>query len=150
MATGDTFAGLTVGVSTASPATYDTAGFNALTFAPVTGIVSPGNFSAKYAPVDTAVLEERATVRTKGTREAVDFSMGILLNLANAGQTMLLEGADGAEVDTNHSFEFTFSNGDVYHLQALIGSFEEPGGDGNTNRLLNVDLFFDSRGVVRS
>lgn len=150
MAIGVTFSGLTVGVSTASPATYDAAGFNALTFTSIKGVVAPGNFSAKYTPVDTAVLEERATVRTKGTREAVDFSMSILLDLTDAGQLMLLAGADGAEVDTNHSFEFTHSNGDKYHLQALIGSFEEPGGDGNTNRLLNVSLFFDSRGTVRS
>lgn len=150
MATGDTFSGLTVGVTTSQPATYDAAGFVALTYTSITGVISPGNFSANYTPVDTAVLEERATVRAKGTRNAVDFTLQVLLNLADAGQQILLAGADGAEVDTNHSFVFTFSNGDIYNFQALIGSFEEPGGDGNTNRLMNASLFFDSRGVIRS
>lgn len=150
MATGDTFSGLVVGISTSSPATYDAAGFGALTFTNISGVVAPGNFSAAYTPVDTAVLEERATVRAKGTRNAVDFTLQVLLDLSDAGQLLLLAGADGAAVDTNHSFIFTFSNGDVYNFQALVGSFEEPGGDGNTNRLMNASLFFDSRGVIRS
>lgn len=150
MATGDTFSGMVVGVTTAQPATYDAAGFAALSPTNIGGVVSPGNFAASYTPVDTAVLAERATVRAKGTRNAVDFTMQILLDLTDAGQLILLAGADGAEVDTNHSFVFTFSNGDIYNVQALIGSFAEPGGDGNTNRLLDVSLFFDSRGVIRA
>ncbi len=150
MATGDTFAGLVIGVSTSAPATYDTAGFNALTYTTVGGAISPGDLGSDYNSVETKVLDERGTVVTKGTRNSSQFQMNVLLDHSDAGQIILLAGAEGAEVDTNHSFQLTYTNGDVYHFQALIGSFNEIGGDADVNRTVQVNLFVDVKGTVRS
>jgi len=150
MATGDTFAGATIGVVAASPATYDTAGFDALTYIPIGGAVEIGALGSSYNRVETKVLEERGTVVTKGTKNPVDYSFPVLLNHADPGQIILLAGAEGVAVDTSHSFEITYTNGDVYQFEALVGSFDEAGGDGDVNRLVNINLFLDVRGAVRS
>lgn len=150
MATGVTHAGLTIEVSTASPATYDTAGFGALTYTEVGQVISFGDFGREYADVATKVLAERGTVHTKGTFDEGTLSMTLLDLTTDAGQILLNDGASGAQIDTNHSFQITYNNGEVFHFQALIASYRIIGGDGDTNRTAQSNLFLDTRGVVKS
>ena len=123
-----TNAGTTVEVSIAAPATHDSVGFAALTYTALGEIVSTGTKGGAAALVNHAPLSPRAVQKFKGSVNYGSYSVGLGMDLADAGQALMLAGALGASIDVVHSFKETKQNGDIEYYRALIMTFERAGG----------------------
>lgn len=123
-----TNAGTTIEVSIAAPATHDAAGFGALTFTAIGEIVSTGTKGGAAALVTHAPLSPRAIQKFKGSINYGSYSVGLGMDLADAGQILMVAGALGAQVDVVHSFKETKQNGDIEYFRALIMTYERAGG----------------------
>lgn len=123
-----TNAGTAIEVSVAAPATHDSAGFGALTFTPVAEIVSTGTKGPSVALVTHSPLDKRAVQKFKGSINYGTYSIGLGLDIADAGQVLLKDGADGASIDVVHSFKETKQDGSIEYYRAVIMSFDRAGG----------------------
>ena len=118
-----TTAGATLGIVASQPATYDAAGFGALTFVNVGEVVSLAEHGASYALVTHSSLESRRVQKLKGSVNDGSMAVGLGMDLADAGQILLLAGADGAQVDTVHSVAITYQDGSIEYFTGIIMSY---------------------------
>ena len=131
-----TTAGSTIGVVASTPATLDAAGFAALSFTLVGEVTDFGEFGAVYELVTHNPIATRNTVKRKGTKNNGSTSMVIGRDRADAGQLLLQAGADGADVDTVHSFAVTLQNGDIIYFTGQIMSFTD--NLGSVNNIVQI------------
>ena len=139
-----TSAGTTLGVVAAEPATYDQAGFEALTFETVGEITDMGEYGPEYEVVTHNPLDTRRTVKRKGTVNDGALTMQLGRDPSNAGQTILIAGVDGAARDTIHSFVVTlqdgtkqYSTGQIFSYTTNVGSVNQITGASVTVELDN-------------
>jgi hypothetical protein len=123
-----TNASTAIAVSIAAPATHDDAGFSALTFTNIGEIVSNGEKGGAAALVTHSPLDTRAIKKFKGSVNYGSYQMSLGLDLADAGQILLKDGALGAQIDTVHSFEETKQDGSKEYYRAVIMSYSRVGG----------------------
>lgn len=123
-----TNAAKSIEVSIATPATHDQAGFAALTFTAIGEIVSTGTKGPTVALVTHSPLSTRAIQKFKGSINYGTYSIGLGLDIADAGQVLLKDGADGASIDVVHSFKETAQDGSIEYYRAVIMSFDRAGG----------------------
>lgn len=118
-----TTAGATFGIVASSPATYDPAGFAALTFVNVGEIVSLGEHGATYALVTHSPLDQRRVKKFKGSVNDGSMALALGMDIADAGQVLLIDGADGSAVDTEHSVEIVYQDGSIEYFTAIVMSY---------------------------
>ena len=118
-----TNAGTTLEVSIATPATYDSAGFGALSFTNVAEIVSLGEHGGTTALVTHNPLDTRRTAKFKGSINDGSMAVGLGMDLADAGQVILEDGALGSNIDVDHSFKVTYQDNSIEYFQAKIMSY---------------------------
>lgn len=118
-----TTAGATFGIVASSPATYDAPGFAALSFVNVGEIVSMGEHGAAYALVTHSPLDKRRVQKFKGSVNDGTMALGLGMDIADAGQVLLVAGADGAAVDTEHSVEVTYQDGSIEYFTCVVMSY---------------------------
>tara|TARA_R110002167_G_C12653248_1_gene649320 strand:- start:340 stop:786 length:447 start_codon:yes stop_codon:yes gene_type:complete len=135
-----TNAGTAISVSIAAPATHDDAGFAALTYTLIGEIVTTGTKGPSVALVTHSPLDKRAIQKYKGTVNYGTYSMGLGLDIADAGQVLLKAGADGAQIDVVHSFKEVKQNGDIEYYRAVIMSFDRAGGGNDAVLGANTSL----------
>lgn len=83
-----TAAGTTLAFSAAIPATYDAAGFAALTFTEVGGLEKIGGIGATYAKVEFKPLKG-ATEKHKGSVDYGSLQPSMAVDETDAGQTLM-------------------------------------------------------------
>ncbi len=115
--------GVAVGVVLGSPATYDEAGYDALTYSSVgnvTSLLDVGGEAdvSSYDPMDTGIR-----VKLPGVIDYGSGSIEVAFDGDDAGQTVLSDGFDGAGKGLAHSFELTDSEGDSVWFTSKIYSF---------------------------
>lgn len=145
MATPITFAGSVISISAATPATYDDAGFTALTFTEIGELVSVGDRGRTYTDVSYTTMAERGTLHRKGSYDEPETPFEIGIDRGNAGQVILKA---ASESDVIQSFKVAYSNGEVDYFQGLVFSFVTGGGDANTIRMATANVRIDRSGVV--
>lgn len=118
-----TTAGATFGIVAGSPATYDGVGFAALTFENVGEIVSLGEHGATYALVTHSPLDKRRVEKFKGSVNDGSMAMSLGMDIADLGQVVLIDGADGTNVDTEHSVEITYQDGSIEYFTCIVMSY---------------------------
>lgn len=118
-----TNAGTTLAISASSPATYDQAGFAALSFTDVGEVVSIGEHGSNYALVTHSPLSSRRVQKFKGSVNDGSMAVGLGMDLTDAGQTLLLAGADGAAVDVGHAVQITYQDGSIEYFSAKVMSY---------------------------
>jgi len=118
-----TTAGATFGIVASSPATYDGVGFAALTFVNVGEIVSLGEHGATYALVTHSPLDSRRVKKFKGSVNDGSMALALGMDIADAGQVLLIAGADGVAVDTEHSVEITYQDGSIEYFTCMVMSY---------------------------
>ena len=124
-----TAAGTSLAIVAGTPANYDNASFEQLSYENVGEIVSISEHGATYATVTHNPLDTRRTAKLKGSVNDGTITLALAMDLNDAGQTVLREGNDGSEVDTVHSVRITYQNGDVSYFTALVMSYtRNPGG----------------------
>jgi len=115
--------GTILSVSAGPPATYDQAGYEALTFTAIGEVVDFGSGDSTYGVASYKPLATRTTVKRKGSVEHSDMTFQMAKDIADAGQVILQTGLDGAEDDTEHSFKIALADGTVQYTTGLITSF---------------------------
>lgn len=118
-----TSAGTQYAVSAAEPATYDPAGFAALTFTDVAEVTDMGEYGPTYEVVTHNPLPTRRTVKRKGTVNDGALTMQLGRDPTDAGQQLLIDGVDGSELDTIYSHKVTLQDGTVQYFTGQIYSY---------------------------
>ena len=124
--------GTTLSVVSGVPATFDAAGYEALTFAAVGEVGDLGEFGGTrevvtFTPVDTGIVAKRP-----GSIDYGQMSLQIGRYAADVGQIALQSALDGAESGKVHSFELLDRNGDKLFYTGIVSSFTYNAGSANT------------------
>lgn len=141
-----TTAGATIGVVASQPATVDVAGFAALTYTDIGEVTDFGEFGVVYELVTHNPIGNRNTYKRKGTKNNGAVSMVIGRDRGDAGQLLLQAGADGAAVDTVHSFEVTLQNGDIIYFTGQVMSFTD--NLGSVNNIVQIGCTVEIDDIV--
>jgi len=115
-----TSAGTTISVVDSNPATYDQAGFEALTYSLIGEVTDLGEFGREYSAVTHKPLGDRRTVKRKGSYNDGTVAMTVARVPGDAGQTLLTTGLDS---DDNYSFEVVLQDGTTLYFEAQIISY---------------------------
>lgn len=127
-----TTAGTTFAVSANEPATYDSTGFAALTYTTVAEVTDAGEYGPQYEIVTHQPIGSRALVKRKGSVDYGEMTWQLGRDPSNAGQTILIAGTDGAQVDQVHSFKITLQDGTIQYFTGVIASYSTALGAANT------------------
>jgi hypothetical protein len=120
----ETAAGTTLKCAVAAPATFDAAGYVALTFVNIGEITNAGEFVGKvYNLVTHLPLSSRGVKKGKGSYNNGQVSPDLAFDFDDAGQVILTTAAD-SDVDATAtlSFELTTQSGHVVYFQGLVMS----------------------------
>lgn len=141
-----TSAGTTLKVSASAPATFNTAGYSALSFTAVGEITDLGEFGREFALVTHNPVGTRGTQKFKGSFNEGTMNLTLGLDTDDAGQ-VLMKAASLA--DSAYSFEVTTQNGDTYYFQAMVMSFKVGIGsvDSITTATCTLELTTSAGGV---
>ena len=116
-----TAAGTTIGIVLAPPATFDGAGYAALTFVNIGEVTDIPDFGREFEVITHKPIGSRGTVKKKGGFNEGSLDLKLGLNTDDAG-TVLLKAA--ALSDADYSFEVAHPTGDVYYFRAMATSFK--------------------------
>ena len=116
-----TSAGSTLAISAGVPATFNVAGYAALTYTPIGEITDFGEFGREYNLVTHNPVGNRGTVKLKGSFNEGQMTLQLGLDTDDAGQILARAAVDD---DDNYALKLTLQNGDVYYFQAQVMSFK--------------------------
>lgn len=133
--------GTVLSVSAALPATYNDAGFSALTWTDVGEVTALGEFGGEaqissHTPMATGTIN-----KLKGSLDFGRMSIALGKDISDAGQIILDAGFDGINEYLSHSFRVVDSQETLY-FTAVIGSFQMVYNDANSvmGAVCDVDL----------
>lgn len=130
-----TSAGTTIHVSASAPATYDAAGFAALSWTKVGEVVDLGTYGKKYNLVTHNPIDDRKTVKRAGSYNSGAMSVKMARVPADGGQTILV-----AQQGNVISVKITLSNTTVNYFQATVMGYSTEIGSVDTITSATVDL----------
>ena len=141
-----TSAGTTFKVSASTPATWDAAGYAALTYTTVGEITNFGEFDRVYNLVTHNPVSNRGTVKKKGSFNEGQMALQLGLDTDDTGQ-ILMKAASLS--DNDYSVLVTTQNGDKYYMQVQVMSWKvNVGGvDSITSAACTVEITTSSTGV---
>lgn len=115
--------GACISISAGEPATYDQAGFDALTYLEVGEAISIGAFGGTAEVLTQTPIKSGIVKKVKGSKNygssAIQFGL-----LTDVGQTALQAGFDGANEAVIHSVEVLYVDGTIRYYTALVTSYE--------------------------
>lgn len=120
MSGAQTSAGTTLHISATAPATYNATGFAALTWTEIGEITDLGEFGRQYNLVTHNPLNDRRTVKRKGSYNDGTINAQMARVPADAGQAILKTAVDS---DDSYSIKVTLQNGDLFYTTAQIMSY---------------------------
>lgn len=115
--------GTNLAALTAAPATYDAAGYAALSLVNVGEVVDIGEIGAAFADVTSYNLSGRDVTHYKGSRDWNETPITVDNNRTDAGQIILRDHHNGANIDNAVSIGITHQNGDKEYFRALVYTF---------------------------
>jgi hypothetical protein len=116
-----TSAGTTLAISAGVPATFNSAGYAALTYTTVGEITNLGEFGREYALVTHNPIDTRGTQKFKGSFNEGALELQLGLDTDNAGQILM----KAAVLSDNwYAVKITDQKGDVYYMQVSVMSFK--------------------------
>lgn len=115
----DTSIGTTLHVAAAAPATEDQAGYEALSFTEVLGIVSIGEKGDDAEDVTVSLVKTGRVEHSIGSIDGGAMAVSAKNILADAGQVIIKAGNNN---DVDHSFKMTDPDGTILYFQAKIAS----------------------------
>jgi hypothetical protein len=146
-----TVAGTTIGISAAAPATYDVAGYVALTFTNIGNIEDGGEHGRTYAEVTFNPIDTRGTEKYKGIFNEGNKTLSLAYASDDAGMAIL---KTALASDADFSFEVAYPDGDIDYFQAKVMSLSKATGTVDTMRMATVELAITTNdagvGIVES
>lgn len=120
--------GTCLSVSAAAPATYNQAGFTALSWTQVGELESIGEVTVNHATVSFTNLCTGKTNVNKGAEEPITVEIAVALDRDDAGQMLMTTARKS--LTANYSFRIAEANGDIVYFQALVMRERIAGGSG--------------------
>jgi hypothetical protein len=147
--TGNVFssAGTTLEMKAAQPASFNAAGYNALTAWTTVGeIDNVGEFGRVYNVLKRVPVAGRGTVKRKGSFDEGTMDLKLGLDTDDAGQILMKTALNS---DNDYSFRVTTQSGDKYYFQAQVTSFKVGvgGADDWTTASCTLELTTNSPGI---
>lgn len=136
-----TNAGTIVSISASIPATFNAAGYGAVTFTAIGQIESLTESGREYTPILFNGIQTRSTVKTKGSYDEGDVSFVIAYDKTDAGMVIAKAGLLS---DADYSFKLAFPDGEIKYFQAKVMSLKTGGGSVNDNRMANLNVSITS------
>jgi len=138
----------TLSVSVGVPATFDAAGYGALTYTEVGQVDSIGNFgatfqSSDFTPLKTGLVQILLGSKKNGT---VTVSMADIPD--DAGQILFQAATTGGTQRDLHAIKIVDSHGYTEYFQAYIGKFEKQMGDANKVKMRSAELMINTEIVT--
>jgi len=132
-----TVAGTTVGISAVLPATYDVAGYAALTFSNIGNIEDGGEHGREYAEVTFNPIDTRGTQKFKGSFNEGNKTLSIGYNSDDAGMLVLKTALNS---DNDYAFEVAYPDGDIDYFTAKVMTLTKATGGVDSIRMASVTL----------
>lgn len=136
MAVGTT-AGTTIAISAGVPATFDVAGYVALTYTDIGNVEDAGEHGRVYAEVTFNPIAERGTQKFKGSFNEGNKTLSIGYDSDDAGMILLKQALLS---DNDYAFEVEYPNGDIDYFQAKVMSVVKQASTVDTIRMVTVEL----------
>lgn len=130
-----TVAGSTFKISAALPATYDSAGFNALSYTTVAEVTDIGSLGKEYSLVTHNPVGDRKTYKFKGSYNNGAIALKLAKAIADAGQALVKTASDS---DASYSFLITLQDGKKMYFTGQVMSFVT--NIGTVNNILGADV----------
>lgn len=144
--TAETSAGTTLAISSAAPATFNQAGFEALSFTNIGEVTDiGGNIGRTYNVVKHNPLATRGTVKKKGSYDSGSATIQLALDRDDAGQLI----ARAALLsDSDYSFKLTEQDGAVVYFRGQVTAFPTTYGgvDAIASGTITVEITNDANG----
>jgi hypothetical protein len=115
-------AGTTFHISAGVPATFNTAGYAALSFTQVGEVRDYSEFGVEWANSMNKQVALRGVQKKKTSRDPGGFNLTLALDTDDAGQIMMKTARDSATAV--YACKFTSPNGDKYYCQILVNSYK--------------------------
>lgn len=132
-----TVAGTTIGISAALPATYDAAGFGALTFTLIGEITDGGSHGKTFAEVTHNPIDSRGTQKFKGSFNMGNKTLQLAIDDDDAGQDLIKA---AHESDNDYSFCVTYQDGAKDYIFGKVMSFDKASTSVDSIRSATVTL----------
>lgn len=116
-----TSAGSTIGVSASAPATFNAAGYAALTYTLIGEVTDAGEFGREYQLAKHNPLASRATVKKKASFDEGSIDLKVGLDGKDAGQIILLAASTS---DNDYYFLITDQAGNKWYIPSQVMSFK--------------------------
>lgn len=120
--TAQTVAGTTIGISAALPATYNEAGYAALTFTKIGEITDGGSHGRTYAVVNHNPIDTRGTQKFKGSFNEGQKTIQLAVDPEDAGQLLVKTALDD---DADYAFCVTYQDGSKDYFLAKVTSWSK-------------------------
>lgn len=132
-----------------SPATYDDAGFDALSFTDIGEVADLGEFGGEgevltHTPIATGIVNKLIGSIDYGT---MAIQMGRFIG--DAGQTVLKDGFDGANKGATHSFKVLYNDGAIDYFTGVVTSFASAVGSASSVRNASSNIALNNK-VIES
>lgn len=117
-----TVAGTIIGISAALPATYNAAGYAALTFSAIGEITDGGSHGRTYALVSHNPIDTRGTQKFKGSFNEGQKTIQLACDADDPGQTIVKTALND---DADYSFCVTYQDGSKDYFLAKVMSWSK-------------------------
>lgn len=133
-----TVAGTEIHISAAQPATFDAAGYAAVTgWAKIGEITDGGSHGKTFAEVTHSPIDTRMVQKFKGSINIGTKTLNLGIDDDDAGQILLKTALDS---DDDFSFKVTYQDGAIDYFQAKVMSFEKAATSVDSIRTATVNL----------
>lgn len=132
-----TVAGTLIGISAGTPATFNVAGYTALTFTNIGSIEDGGEHGRTYNEVTFNPIDTRGTQKFKGSFNEGNKTLSIGYNSDDAGMILLKTALNS---DNDYSFKVTYPDGDIDYFQAKVMTLTKATGGVDSIRMASVEL----------
>ena len=137
--------GTIVSVSTTSPATYDAAGFGALTFSACGELAELPSFGAEAALATHTPLATGIVAKRRGSLNYGSVALTMAVSDADTGQTVLQDAAEAAAgTDAAISVKVVLVNGEIQYFTAQVMSYKINVGNADAITMAEVTLEIDN------
>ncbi len=141
-----TSAGTVLGIVAGQPATFNEAGYEALTYAAIGEITDGGSHGRAYAEVTHNPIGTRGTQKFKGSFNEGTKTLQMAISEDDAGQIVLKAALNS---DNDYSFRVLYPDGAADYFQAKVMSFEKanPSVDSIITATVTLGITTTSAGV---
>ena len=140
-----TAAGTEIAIASGTPATYDAAGFGALSWNVIGEVTQIGEFGGEFNTVTHTPLDTRGVKKGKGSFNNGTISPTMALDSDDEGQEMLEEAYAS---DDLYNFRVTLQDGSGYYMRGAVMSFRKNVGGVDDVVMVTPNIEIDSADII--